>query len=234
MPKTCKKCITEKPLSEFSKMKASPDGHQTVCKACQKAYHAQPDQVAKRRAKQEAVRTDPELLARERKRSKKRYERLYANPEHREKKRVQKRQRYAADPEATKKSREAAQAFRASPEGQAWSAEYDQKPHVRAIKKASNNAQWYKRYAEEKGAEGSYGARDVIDVFEAQGGRCYYCGCELDETWQVDHYIPITRGGSNWPSNIVATCSPCNRTKYNKLPWEFDPSIPETRLEPRP
>lgn len=234
MSKVCKKCITEKPLSEFSKKKASPDGYQPSCKACTRTYNAQPEQIAKRHAKWEAIKADPELSARERERSREKQQRLYSSPEAVAKANARNRERYANDPEATQKSREAAQAYRASPEGQAWFAEYDQKPHVRAIKKASNNAQWYKRYAEEKGAEGSYGARDVIDVFEAQGGRCYYCGCELDETWQVDHYIPITRGGSNWPSNIVATCSPCNRTKYNKLPWEFDPSIPETRLEPRP
>ena len=26
-------------------------------------------------------------------------------------------------------------------------------------------------------------------VFDKYGGRCAYCGCELDSKWQVDHAI---------------------------------------------
>jgi 5-methylcytosine-specific restriction endonuclease McrA len=36
---------------------------------------------------------------------------------------------------------------------------------------------------------------------------CVYCG---DEANTVDHVIPITKGGTDHPLNLVACCSRCN------------------------
>jgi hypothetical protein len=36
--KVCTKCLTERPLAAFSKQSRSPDGHQPICKACNKLY----------------------------------------------------------------------------------------------------------------------------------------------------------------------------------------------------
>ncbi len=231
--KRCSTCNREKPLEAFNRRGSRPDGLQYTCKACHAERNARPEQVAKRKAKQEAIKADPGLLERERQRAMEKYHRLYANPASRAKNAALARERYRNDPDATMKSRERGRAFRYSPKGQAWLKEYVQRPEVKAMLKASNSAQWYKRYAEEKGAEGYYTARDVLDIFELQDGLCYYCHRELDNTFQVDHYIPITRGGSNWPTNIVAACRPCNQAKFTKFPWEFDPSIPSSQLTPR-
>jgi 5-methylcytosine-specific restriction endonuclease McrA len=47
--------------------------------------------------------------------------------------------------------------------------------------------------------------------FSYYGNRCRYCGAEGD--LEVDHVIPLARGGSHWPANIVPACSPCNKRK---------------------
>jgi 5-methylcytosine-specific restriction endonuclease McrA len=39
---------------------------------------------------------------------------------------------------------------------------------------------------------------------------CAYCGGIAD---QVDHVIPKRHGGSNFPNNLVASCSRCNGLK---------------------
>jgi hypothetical protein len=38
---------------------------------------------------------------------------------------------------------------------------------------------------------------DRIKIFEKYGGRCAYCGCELDGRWCVDHVEPIIRKVKN-------------------------------------
>jgi|SRR5208337_537136 len=55
------------------------------------------------------------------------------------------------------------------------------------------------------------------------GCRCFYC--KKDLTWEPkqpntltqDHLIPLSRGGSNWPSNLVPACLGCNLKKSNKI-----------------
>lgn len=63
-------------------------------------------------------------------------------------------------------------------------------------------------------------------VFEKYGGKCAYCGCELQKGWNVDHIeahwhtVPehkaskygITKG-SNDLSNLNPSCPRCNKWK---------------------
>jgi 5-methylcytosine-specific restriction endonuclease McrA len=44
---------------------------------------------------------------------------------------------------------------------------------------------------------------------------------EVGDTYHVDHVVPISKGGSNDPSNLVVACAPCNLRKNDKLPHEF-------------
>ncbi len=54
-------------------------------------------------------------------------------------------------------------------------------------------------------------------VLEAHGHRCHYC--KQDNASHVDHIIPIARGGSNEPENLIAACPRCNMAKRaNILP----------------
>lgn len=68
--------------------------------------------------------------------------------------------------------------------------------------------------------EGSYRAADIRLLFIQQGGLCKACACSL-ERYHVDHIIPITRGGSNWPENLQLLCPTCNRSKSNKTMEEW-------------
>lgn len=72
------------------------------------------------------------------------------------------------------------------------------------------------------GAEGAFTQDDWLALIKASRRRCYYCGGKLKK-FTIDHFIPITRGGSNWPSNLVVACRPCNSSKSNKMPWEWRP-----------
>lgn len=55
--------------------------------------------------------------------------------------------------------------------------------------------------------------------------KCYWCGCELNGKYHIDHYIPISRGGSHTIENIVISCQKCNLVKSSKDPIKFANSL---------
>lgn len=54
---------------------------------------------------------------------------------------------------------------------------------------------------------------------------CGYCGSSLDaddvSSWQIDHVVPLSRGGSDSTENLVAACRSCNLRKGSKTVEEF-------------
>lgn len=43
---------------------------------------------------------------------------------------------------------------------------------------------------------------------------CQYCGSDATT---VDHVIPISKGGTDEPDNLVAACTRCNYSKGNRM-----------------
>lgn len=61
-----------------------------------------------------------------------------------------------------------------------------------------------------------------LSVFQRDNYACRYCGASgvpLD----CDHVIPLSRGGTNDKTNLVAACKPCNCSKGDKLVSEWRP-----------
>lgn len=51
-------------------------------------------------------------------------------------------------------------------------------------------------------------------ILARDGFRCRYCGAEAPGvTLVVDHVHPVSAGGTNEPSNLVAACQTCNGGK---------------------
>jgi 5-methylcytosine-specific restriction endonuclease McrA len=46
--------------------------------------------------------------------------------------------------------------------------------------------------------------------FEMWGGRCYACG---EKATDIDHVIPLAKGGAHFPANIRPICKRCNSRK---------------------
>lgn len=70
-------------------------------------------------------------------------------------------------------------------------------------------------------AGGTHTATDLKRIFKQQRGKCALCKCKLGADREVDHIIPISRGGDNGPGNLQWLCRPCNRSKSNKDPVQF-------------
>lgn len=75
-----------------------------------------------------------------------------------------------------------------------------------------------RRQVRKKEAVGRYTGTEIRDLFKRQGGKCAYCRTPLKKGYHADHIIPISKGGSNWISNIQLTCSECNHRKWAKDP----------------
>lgn len=76
-------------------------------------------------------------------------------------------------------------------------------------------------------------------AFVRQDGRCYYCGLKMWLPGQpgpsplrctAEHLIARSEGGSDGPSNIVAACLHCNRTRHKR---KCPPEPEQYRLEVR-
>ena len=64
--------------------------------------------------------------------------------------------------------------------------------------------------------------RTFGDMRSRQGNRCYWCCVSLKGIpTEVDHVIPLSAGGSNWPENLCLACRPCNRLKNQRMPLDF-------------
>lgn len=89
------------------------------------------------------------------------------------------------------------------------------------------------REARKYGAVGIFTVDEWIDKVKEYNNRCAYCGIILKKMKRgkfihngltIDHIIPPSKGGDNYISNIVPSCSKCNLTKSDKLDW-FKPMI---------
>jgi 5-methylcytosine-specific restriction endonuclease McrA len=90
------------------------------------------------------------------------------------------------------------------------------------VHRAKSNA--YRARARE--ADGRFTSAEWSALVEQYGGRCAYCGSTGQV--QVEHRIPLSRGGANSIDNIIPACGSCNRAKHQLTEAEF-----RARREPR-
>lgn len=62
-------------------------------------------------------------------------------------------------------------------------------------------------------------ARQLRDLFEAFRNLCAYCA--VRPATDVDHFMPLARGGAHALANLVPACGDCNRRKCARDPFDF-------------
>lgn len=67
-------------------------------------------------------------------------------------------------------------------------------------------------------APGSATAEQIRARVAYFGGTCSYCGGAYEH---LDHAIPLSRGGTNWPANRRPACASCNLSKRTMTVLEF-------------
>jgi hypothetical protein len=238
--KVCSKCGVEKPndAEHFRWGKKSPKSDCRECwkRYCKEYYAANREKMLERFRSARAA--DPEFH-RER-------DRRYFN-EHRETKRQGKKRQWAKTDPAIAKAK--LDDWRAANPDKVRAADLRRLDRVRndaelRAKATDRVRRWRqanpimeaarrdRRRALEVGASGQWTREDIRGILKAQGRFCFYCHCRLTK-FQCDHFIPLARGGSNGPENIVLSCGPCNFSKGAKMPWEWQPERFAPDFRPR-
>ena len=224
--KTCRVCGETKPATTefFAPRTDRPGGARSECRICQASYHA-----AYNAAHHEEKRS---------------YNAAY-HAAHREDKIAYNAAYYAAHREERiaylaahrKESAASAAAYYAahSVEIRARTAVYlsahrDESAAYRASHRAECRANEHNRYARERNSPGHHTGADIASIRAGQGNRCFWCGEPLGVHWHLDHYIPLSRGGSNWPENLDVACASCNLHKSNMMPGEFLETLDRSQL----
>jgi 5-methylcytosine-specific restriction endonuclease McrA len=84
-----------------------------------------------------------------------------------------------------------------------------------------------------KRAPGDLDLPTLDRVFQRSGNQCFYCRQPFrlrkkrsgpsywNSRYQIEHKIPVSRGGTNDESNLVLACAPCNKAKFTMTASEF-------------
>ena len=66
-------------------------------------------------------------------------------------------------------------------------------------------------------ARKTIGKTQRFEIFKRDAFTCQYCGATPPSVvLEVDHVIPVAKGGSDEPHNLVTSCFDCNRGKRDR------------------
>ncbi len=213
--KLCSRCGSLKPRCDFYCRKHSRDGLQSECKACAKerdrkryadadsSRHANAGRWATENPEKRAAQAKARRVAdRERMDAVSRQWAAANRPRVNERARA----RYADNREA------------AIERSKRWQRE---NPRRHAARSAARRALLLGAIDPSDDAAGTAAAMTAL-----RGLPCAYCGGT--ERIEIDHIVPLTRGGTHTASNFAPACKTCNTSKGNRLLGEWTPPNPPT------
>jgi 5-methylcytosine-specific restriction endonuclease McrA len=89
-----------------------------------------------------------------------------------------------------------------------------------------------RRRAREVGARGEFTWAEFMRIARKFNFCCAYCGGK-PERLDPDHVVPLSRGGSNTPSNLLPTCAACNSSKGAMTLTEWAAWLESRGMPPR-
>lgn len=94
---------------------------------------------------------------------------------------------------------------------------------VSSDKKEYYRMKCIERYARSKNAKGSFTVKEWLELKHRHNDCCVRCGVhESIKRMTIDHIIPLTKGGSNFISNLQPLCQPCNSKKSAKVDFIYN------------
>ena len=210
--KICPQCKTFKHASLYSKHARERDGLQSECKACHKArcianrdrYRA--TSLEYKREHREELK-EKQKVYNEANREKLRAGRIARYPARKAKVREYQKRHVAENAEAY---REYYRNYRLKNLDLRRAYYREWRKHNPAIRKAND----IKRRSRELNAAGSFTAQEWISLCEHFNHVCLCCG--ESKLLSADHIVPLSKGGSNFISNIQPLCRSCNSKKKTR------------------
>lgn len=76
-----------------------------------------------------------------------------------------------------------------------------------------------------------FSERERLTIYRKTKGHCYLCGEFVNfDYFEIEHRIPISKGGTNDLSNLFCSCHLCNSIKHDIHPLEFMEKITQIFL----
>lgn len=226
--KQCASCGELKGAAEFYRKKTATDGLNSRCKACERkataAFNAKNPARALEKVKQWQAKNPAAVKAIKRRtwaRNRERYlaERRAAYAENRNERRRLAAEKYAQRPDLQAKAKAAARRRYelCADEIKAYQVRYRQENPDKVLALAHD------AIARRAKAPGKTTAADWAAILEEFDHCCAYCLGHTSKVGKLsrEHMKPLTRGGSNWPDNLVPACKSCNSRKNTKTVAEF-------------
>ena len=171
---------------------------------------------AKNASRRERRKTDPEY--REKERAKERARNRLADPVYRARKNARQRERvrikYQTDPEFRERERQ-----------RKASQEFRKRDNERRRERYQSDSEYRERSRMACRLRQPWDDAVTVEAIEAQidlqDGQCPFCDTDIRESFELDHIVPLSRGGEGTLTNLQVTCRPCNRAKSNKDPTRF-------------
>lgn len=211
--KTCTKCGATKPLTGFSKHRTTKDGFDTQCRECKREYHR-----AWSKANAERLKEYSRHHYRENRQA---Y--LERAQMHKGIKNPLTRRRFPLEPAGWKFCTDCHYLLPLE-EYYEWKDGVDGRAHrCKDCSKALRyNLMTRAANARARAADGlPFTACDMLRIYKQQRGRCFYCNAPLRKVFDLDHVIPISKGGGNEAGNVVCACPSCNSLKADLDLQEF-------------
>ena len=187
--KSCTQCKVSKPLDGFPPDKRNPDGKQAKCRECRAANQ------------REYIKKYPERKVEQGHRYRQ---------THQEQIRDRKRTWSAENRE------------RLNQLSAEWRKNNRERRNTIVRAYRARNPESYRitkhRYlARRRNAEGYCSRDEWVSILHrySPDGRCLACGKQRPPT--MDHIVPLSIGGTNYPENLQPLCSNCNSTKGKKV-----------------
>ena len=214
--RTCTKCNKTFPatIEFFRAEKRTKVGLQSICKICQNKYNSE---YNKNQENKNRHRINQSIWAKNNPDKIKNSAKKWAN-NNIEKVREYKRASYHRNPDHQKEKSKQwyyANYEKATERNKIYNKEF-RKTHAEYYRSKCRN-----RRASINNSIGTHSDKDIEIIYKQQKGKCYYCKIKLNGIYDVDHIVPISRGGHNDPSNLVISCSRCNTSKGSKLLHEW-------------
>jgi len=202
--KKCNKCKEYKDFNEYGYSKSSKVNTQTSCKKCQKIYRDSSKHKISESNKRYRESNKEEISIKKKKYWEENKKMLAKKSkqfrkENKDKIAKRKKEDYFKDRKNILKKMKA----------------YQQTPKGKLVAKNAN----HKRRQIEK--QGNVDTDYLIEIVK-NSKTCYWCGNKLNKNKiHIDHYQPLSKGGSHTADNQVVSCAKCNLTKNSKDPFEF-------------